>query len=107
FFQAEDGIRDRTVTGVQTGALPISRQNADRLALARRRIRSAFWRAGPANDLFRLRSFPSSQVAPEEKKVPDHPHSMLCTKPPARDRNSVVYGKSVGEGGRRGEKQKE
>src|SRR5207248_5055078 len=24
FFQAEDGIRDRTVTGVQTCALPIS-----------------------------------------------------------------------------------
>src|SRR5207248_8576860 len=26
FFQAEDGIRDRTVTGVQTCALPISFQ---------------------------------------------------------------------------------
>src|SRR5699024_11981762 len=26
FFQAEDGIRDRNVTGVQTCALPISRQ---------------------------------------------------------------------------------
>src|SRR2546430_8481312 len=26
FFQAEDGIRDLTVTGVQTCALPISRQ---------------------------------------------------------------------------------
>src|SRR5207248_5739592 len=26
FFQAEDGIRDRTVTGVQTCALPILRQ---------------------------------------------------------------------------------
>src|SRR5437867_6295560 len=26
FFQAEDGIRDRTVTGVQTCALPISEQ---------------------------------------------------------------------------------
>src|SRR5207248_5501099 len=28
FFQAEDGIRDRTVTGVQTCALPISLQTA-------------------------------------------------------------------------------
>src|SRR5207248_4586296 len=28
FFQAEDGIRDRTVTGVQTCALPISRSVA-------------------------------------------------------------------------------
>src|SRR5205085_7859934 len=40
FFQAEDGIRDLTVTGVQTCALPISAQNgvlmaeADRVALA-------------------------------------------------------------------------
>src|SRR5438094_1368321 len=28
FFQAEDGIRDRTVTGVQTCALPISAEGA-------------------------------------------------------------------------------
>src|SRR5437867_13062745 len=28
FFQAEDGIRDRTVTGVQTCALPISSEQA-------------------------------------------------------------------------------
>src|SRR2546430_9744221 len=28
FFQAEDGIRDLTVTGVQTCALPISRRNS-------------------------------------------------------------------------------
>src|SRR5207248_8406867 len=28
FFQAEDGIRDRTVTGVQTCALPICPHNA-------------------------------------------------------------------------------
>src|SRR5699024_11841391 len=30
FFQAEDGIRDRNVTGVQTCALPISRSLAVR-----------------------------------------------------------------------------
>src|SRR5256886_11739445 len=29
FFQAEDGIRDLTVTGVQTCALPISKAGAD------------------------------------------------------------------------------
>src|SRR6202162_6544172 len=29
FFQAEDGIRDIVVTGVQTCALPISRHRAD------------------------------------------------------------------------------
>src|SRR5207248_3624522 len=32
FFQAEDGIRDRTVTGVQTCALPISDTPQDALA---------------------------------------------------------------------------
>src|SRR5207249_7624160 len=44
FFQAEDGIRDRNVTGVQTCALPISRvrsievhsQAADRAVPGRR-----------------------------------------------------------------------
>src|SRR2546425_7961027 len=30
FFQAEDGIRDKLVTGVQTCALPISRQPGNR-----------------------------------------------------------------------------
>src|SRR5699024_12145388 len=35
FFQAEDGIRDRNVTGVQTCALPISQDRGDvHLALA-------------------------------------------------------------------------
>src|SRR5437867_9469680 len=29
FFQAEDGIRDRTVTGVQTCALPISADHGE------------------------------------------------------------------------------
>src|SRR5438093_1181970 len=35
FFQAEDGIRDWSVTGVQTCALPISSANGARLASAR------------------------------------------------------------------------
>src|SRR2546430_4921703 len=34
FFQAEDGIRDLTVTGVQTCALPISRE-AEEVVLSR------------------------------------------------------------------------
>src|SRR6266542_2098839 len=37
FFQAEDGIRDATVTGVQTCALPISRATGGPLRTARRR----------------------------------------------------------------------
>src|SRR5207248_8943914 len=46
FFQAEDGIRDRTVTGVQTCALPISAgpeafrlRDAPRCRSARERVR--------------------------------------------------------------------
>src|SRR5437867_11325120 len=35
FFQAEDGIRDRTVTGVQTCALPICRGKSERVILIR------------------------------------------------------------------------
>src|SRR5688572_32243428 len=38
FFQAEDGIRDLTVTGVQTCALPILR-GSGRLHLGRRNVR--------------------------------------------------------------------
>src|SRR2546430_15728890 len=40
FFQAEDGIRDLTVTGVQTCALPILDQTISRL-LAHDRVRAA------------------------------------------------------------------
>src|SRR5260370_22265288 len=40
FFQAEDGIRDSSVTGVQTCALPILKQNYD-LQIATERINAA------------------------------------------------------------------
>src|SRR5207247_2981642 len=40
FFQAEDGIRDPLVTGVQTCALPISRGPRDRPPPSRRERRS-------------------------------------------------------------------
>src|SRR5205823_10320527 len=42
FFQAEDGIRDKLVTGVQTCALPIctaaSRPSAARASISRRKV---------------------------------------------------------------------
>src|SRR5438067_4708462 len=54
FFQAEDGIRDRNVTGVQTCALPICARRSAR-SRCRRRARTialaagaASWPAGPA-----------------------------------------------------------
>src|SRR5256886_5443859 len=45
FFQAEDGIRDLTVTGVQTCALPISERlaRAHALAAIARQVRQSLW----------------------------------------------------------------
>src|SRR5690606_40760177 len=49
FFQAEDGIRDFHVTGVQTCALPISAA-AERFAAGDRRVRGRRDRAGGRGD---------------------------------------------------------
>src|SRR5256886_8199782 len=48
FFQAEDGIRDLTVTGVQTCALPISRDRGVQRRRRGRRIRRRPVRREPA-----------------------------------------------------------
>src|SRR5207248_6557954 len=53
FFQAEDGIRVRTVTGVQTCALPISRQRGTQRR--RRHHRGAAARSGRARGFLRAR----------------------------------------------------
>src|SRR5207248_4630542 len=61
-FQAEDGIRDRTVTGVQTCALPISEEA--------RMTRPPF-HADQVGSLLRppeLREARSAKVSPEELK---------------------------------------
>src|SRR5437773_7408012 len=49
FFQAEDGIRDRDVTGVQTCALPILMSNAHEMiiALSKNSAQSASISAAP------------------------------------------------------------
>src|SRR2546430_3533866 len=56
FFQAEDGIRDLTVTGVQTCALPISPSSLPRsylnvlsVALSRRSLSQPLFRACARN----------------------------------------------------------
>src|SRR2546430_13541847 len=66
FFQAEDGIRDLTVTGVQTCALPISPQTAGRLQY------------GPAANT--LREARSPQV-PVEKRAADYLQVAAMTAP--------------------------
>src|SRR6266404_9565938 len=57
FFQAEDGIRDKLVTGVQTCALPISdlvmTHDVAPLALVRHRPRRGHWVWRCHNDLSR------------------------------------------------------
>src|SRR5205807_6061243 len=67
FFQAEDGIRDYKVTGVQTCALPISRRRAGGRGQGSRSIRTAA--GAPAG---RARSAPAgarqSPRAPEDRK---------------------------------------
>src|SRR5699024_12115743 len=64
FFHAEDGIRDRNVTGVQTCALPISLvissffvRSDSRSFSIRRRISSAI--------LFRLAAMPENSSSPK------------------------------------------
>src|SRR5688572_31827521 len=49
FFQAEDGIRDLTVTGVQTCALPISDNvaSATSVCLAATTTSRSLWRGRP------------------------------------------------------------
>src|SRR2546430_7405307 len=62
FFQAEDGIRDLTVTGVQTCALPISGSGAD----SRRRSpcrRPSAWPPG-------VRGAPSASAGPGRRATP-------------------------------------
>src|SRR2546425_6515592 len=44
FFQAEDGIRDKLVTGVQTCALPISKSAIARLPIQERFALADQWR---------------------------------------------------------------
>ena len=74
FFQAEDGIRDWSVTGVQTCALPIS------------------WGSSGQDKLVSQSVYPSLVLTSL---------GMSSRDLPTADRKSVVQGKSVDLGGRR------
>src|SRR6266853_4357965 len=86
FFQAEDGIRDLTVTGVQTCALPIWARDAlglgrpaDALARAARPtvlVRERPQRAGPAADERRQARVPRRALSRTPRR--------LCALPDAR-----------------------
>src|SRR3712207_9492071 len=89
FFQAEDGIRDIGVTGVQTCALPISvlQRGCEQERLERRAGLPSRAAAVAADRVVHLRR---AEVA-----AADHRDDA------ALDRKSVVQGKSVDLGGRR------
>src|SRR5262249_58280895 len=94
FFQAEDGIRDWSVTGVQTCALPISaRRTWPRRSRSRRAPRCTC-SPGPSP----AASWPASW-APRPRRTPS-------TRRPSRSevRRVGKGGRSRGEGGREEEK---
>src|SRR5688500_19843250 len=79
FFQAEDGIRDYKVTGVQTCALPISFQNAFAASLAwSAQIVLSVWKTSPCgtNEIFHIHQpsawccrTPALALRSEERRV--------------------------------------
>src|SRR5699024_11730064 len=72
FFQAEDGIRDRNVTGVQTCALPISAQRPS---------------ADPAAERPRRLHLPSIQPRPDAQRRTEHRTARVTG--PEEDRSAV------------------
>src|SRR2546422_9158834 len=69
FFQAEDGIRDVAVTGVQTCALPISRRT--RMRQWGREVSGLPWRSSPrtrATSAGRWRCGPWSRTSRSEER---------------------------------------
>src|SRR5437764_10200203 len=62
FFQAEDGIRDTSVTGVQTCALPISQRVERALAMLRDALVAVRARAGNAASADVLRGITTTQL---------------------------------------------
>src|SRR3712207_6851055 len=80
FFQAEDGIRDIGVTGVQTCALPIScrtklnhlprtQEPPDPLPGTTRRTRQNHLTDTPKSDLLDMPKSPAGYVRSEERRV--------------------------------------
>src|SRR5439155_4337002 len=91
FFQAEDGIRDGHVTGVQTCALPISLAGAaldvDVPPLVERRAGERQQESRTAED-----EPPRGSMAPASDEQGPRAHESVDGD--ARDRKSVVEGKS-------------
>src|SRR5256886_4602766 len=94
FFQAEDGIRYLTVTGVQTCALPISASPQY----------SITWPVAPSVPIWPMMPTARSLAATPSASRPRTSIFMVfgfCCARHCVDRKSVVYGKRVDLGGRR------
>src|SRR3989337_4105113 len=79
FFQAEDGIRDATVTGVQTCALPISR------GASPRGVGGCGWRPGRDGGLALLRPRSEERRGGEEGRSRGGPDPLKKKKRQATD----------------------
>src|SRR2546430_4121682 len=99
FFQAEDCIRDLTVTGVQTCALPISARRAQ----AHARSRQAAPPRAPADPPRRPGAEAVDDAVVDVCQAPRPRPALSGVDDAVRavDRKSVVLGKSVDLGGRR------
>src|SRR5260370_32109606 len=86
FFQAEDGIRDSSVTGVQTCALPISGAATPRIAPARHA------RAGAIRGVAAPARVRATERAPANLSAPPA-GARGRDRVGARDRKSVGVGK--------------
>src|SRR2546430_9614455 len=85
FFQAEDGIRDLTVTGVQTCALPIFRRRAGRWrpdseAVALRAPRPGHPRSAEHTSELQSQTKLVCRLLLEKKKNSDSKHARLGTR---------------------------
>src|SRR5438034_11778753 len=77
FFQAEDGIRDHCVTGVQTCALPICRfrnpQSAIRISFLPMSVQAIAWSPSGAVRIIDQRALPEARIErdlrSEERRV--------------------------------------
>src|SRR5260221_13003056 len=79
FFQAEDGIRDHCVTGVQTCALPISPRTSPSAVARRRRCCSPSGRAaGPGSGERRVGEEGRSRGAPDHLKKKKQKNMRNC-----------------------------
>src|SRR5256884_6999312 len=74
FFQAEDGIRDVAVTGVQTCALPISLK---KVALARALSKLGYCSRSQAAELIRAGRVKLNGVVRRDQETPTHPKDRI------------------------------